>query len=198
MRQRLRGLLLVVGTVATANGLWYLTKPLPGATLARLRDAGLDDVCAPRVVTCPVRLSPDIRRALVDAGVTDPGRYARMQLPAYRCQDDGGTRVVFPRNSPIRRLVDDTADVDIWDWRECTFNTCAERPGVCPLAEADVPFSFEQHPCAWRPLDAGAASCRFVDGGNPGWENTYPANRLTGAGCRRKACRVVAGEEGVP
>ncbi len=51
-------------------------------------------------------------------------------------------------------------------------------------------------PCAWR-NDAGA-TCGFVDGGEPGLQNTMQAGQWVGAGCWRKSCVEVAGDTSAP
>lgn len=51
------------------------------------------------------------------------------------------------------------------------------------------------YPCAWRPQGVAANRCTYVDGGDPGAENTMTRGTFAGAGCVKKACVIIWGEE---
>lgn len=187
MSAALRNLLVAVGLTVGVSTLYVVA---PGADPDEVRLLALGDGFVARVAEAEFSLSPAGRAWLADAGVTAPA-YARLQFPiglGAGKEADGGNVIILP-DLPLWALQRvQIADVNL--------ATCAARPNVCPLWGAARPFRVALHVCAWRPT-AGAA-CTTLDGGNPGVRNTMQPGQWAGAGCQRKACVVIAGEDSSP
>lgn len=205
--------LLVVGGVVTIGGVAYrLVTPDVGVTLAMLRDAGIADLCNPALAVCSVVMSEDGLAFAKAQGIVDGGhasRYVQTVTPIFSCVTpdtvadriadqvgakpvDGGIAfLVFPGLPKVaqRKAFELNAE-------DCKVVPCSTYPNLCGKASKAVPFEVLPLPCAWRAFDAGV--CLFVDGGDPGTENTYPASSLVGPGCVRKACTEIAGVSSDP
>lgn len=205
--------LLVVGGVVTIGGVAYrLVTPDDGVTLAMLRDAGIANLCDPALAVCSVVMTEEGLTFAKAQGIVDGGhasRYVQTVTPIFSCvtptaaadriadsvgakpADGGVAFLVFPELPKVARRKAFALDVEA-----CKVVPCATYPGLCGKGAKAVPFEVLPLPCAWRAFDAGV--CLFVDGGDPGTENTYPAEKLTGPGCRRKACTEIAGVSSDP
>lgn len=185
--KRLLVLLAFVGT-ATISGVSYLLLRLEGGvTLEELRDAGLDERCAPALLECDGRVAEECR------DLPDGGRrrkYASVRTQAYVCERDAGRPALlfrFPRcfrplSEDFCRLIDETACSDA--------QACGEDESGQPKWRA------VQQACACRAI---GQLCRTVlpDGGlvPMAFGTTYPPP-FVGAGCQPKACVELAGEWG--
>lgn len=141
---------------------------LPACTTAQahLTDAGTG--CVTRLVACDWRITPRMRTAAAESGVTmGPKRYQRLEIGALRCPAvDGGVLWAVPLNDAGWPVIADVV------------------PAVTPR-------------CVRAPHDGGLGCVRRLpDGGTRyfGAGNVMPADAGVGAQCEPCGCVIVFGD----
>lgn len=129
-----------------------------------LTDAGTG--CVTRLVACDWRVTPRMREAAAESGVTlGPKKYQRLELGVLRCSGaDGGFAWAVPLNDAGWPVVSDVVEVTPRCVRAPTGNS------TCLRAETD-------------------GGSRFF-----GELNVFPAGEARGTGCEACGCAVVFGD----
>ncbi len=194
--QRLAALLFATGTLVAGGVTYLVLSPRPGVTLEDLRDAGIDARCNPALVECDMRLR-EACRTKPDGGRRP--RYLTVRMGGYLCERDAGYPILVKRLARCLEPIDDS------------FCRVVEADG-CSDSEAcgdDVADSNDEDSSPQPRFRAWLQSCACrtpgtvcaranPDGGTAiniplGVTWPYPVG---GAGCVRKACVEVAGEQG--
>lgn len=186
-------------TTVTVGAFTYLVYLVAGGNVAQqtawLADAGISGPT--HVMTCPVRIDPDCRQRLADAGII-VRPYERLRLPVFmRTRPADSERdVVLPpmRMGAVRDCI------EVTDWEDCTMVTAATAPGVAALWSDQLPFSIAgvQRRCVRQKADAGL-SCgrRRADGGiyNFGNMNVFPRTEAADPSqCDSCECKTFLGD----
>lgn len=194
MTPKLRALLLLVGTLGVGGVTYFVAVPRVTTSRAELLDAGVNQFCDPAHLECQVRVHC---RGLPDGGLRP--RYGTVEVKGYLCNRDSGTDVLilrWPRDggNDCYEPVGPSEDA-------CTFveppGTCADN-SVCDDSNGGTPIRAAQDRCACRQPDAGLCRTPNPDGGVAlqiplGATVAAP---FAGAGCVRKVCAEVNGEQG--
>lgn len=193
----LRQLLVPVGAVTLGGVALFLAVPRAGVTRADLVDAGALGMCRVAHLECQVRIATACR-TLTDGGTLP--RYATLGLPGLYCGGDGGLAALILRppragGASCFEVVGppDTACVLAESPGNCTDSTVCADDGGTQLGYAAV-----ANRCAcWNP-DAGVCRVPNDDGGAPvlAPQGSTFGPPFAGAGCVRKVCQEVAGEQG--
>jgi hypothetical protein len=192
MLRKLLPLLALTGGLTVGGVTYTVLTPRPGVTRAQLLDAGVADICSPVLVTCQVRVAQACR-ALPDGGQRP--LYGTVSTQAMLCPQNSlllrwpkaGGANCFELTGPS-----DTAC-------EVVPNGCADNPALCaedPTGEQAVRVDVDR--CACRNPAAGLCRYPNPDGGtalNVPLGVTWPAP-FAGAGCVRKVCQELAGDQG--
>lgn len=179
MNPRLRALLAAIGLVTISGTLYMLATVRPGVSRADLLDAGITAECDPVQVACAGR---DLcRNTLADGGLSP--RYLTLRMLGYQCNRDGGDPLLILRVTQPNCFEPVGPPGDACQVLGATFDDGGL--GVQGLPDR----------CACR---ARGQVCRKPDGGLMTFDTTYPAPfaQYIGAGCTRKVCSEMAGEQG--
>lgn len=204
-----RALVALGGVVVIGSTTYLLVRPHEGVTKAQLVAAGYDaEHCAPVVVECEAWREDDCR--LKPDGGLKP-RYLTGRLQAIRCYLDAGEPtppLLWIR--PPRQFVDAGGFKGM---RDC-YHPIGDISTACKVVDeactdallCNVDLDEEpnerasQERCACRQVDAGP--CRFIwpDGGlSPNIPRNFTIPEpFQGAGCVRKTCVELFGEESMP
>lgn len=192
MRAKLAALLVGLGTVYFGGTTYRLVGPAEGVRIVDLRDAGLAGLCSPALLECQVRIA-DACRLRPDGGLRL--KYGTVEDPVFVCPSSGDDLIVA--NWP-------TFTTDAGRERPC-FEPAGPIEDACRFTDAcndggtacQAPTRFSNDRCACR---GATGACRIPnpDGGvgiaQPFGTTIGPG--ATGAGCVRKACQELNGDQG--
>ncbi len=179
---KLRALLAAMGVVVIGGIAYQLATPRAGVTRADFLDAGITQECDPVNVSCQVR----------NGCYPALPRYGTISKLAFQCNRDGGQPPVliipWPKNDAGTPCFVPVGQPEL----ACLITGASFDDGG-NLADTQL----DQDRCACRPSDAGICRYQTPDGSTPLMVigNTYPPP-FAGAGCVRKACDEVDGEQG--
>lgn len=188
--KKLIGGALVIATLVGGGISYFLASgPIDVAELAK---AGFAD-CAMTSLTCPVKMTDDLKKIVSVKGEFSDMKYLSVALPAMKCLDaERKTGVIVLKAGGAFSTVERAADqLGIFDVSLCKVTDCAD-PKACASQDIEAAAQPIADSCAWRPK--GGIDCTRADGSNPGDENTMMPGAYSGAGCVKKSCYVIAGQ----
>lgn len=190
MKKVIGGAIALAGVVA-GSIIYVLTAG--NQDVAELTKEGYVD-CVQASLTCPVRMTDDVKKIMSVKGEFLDMKYLSVALPVMKCLNpllDSGVVVVKAAGafSDINQM---TEKLGIFDVSLCKLTDCADAK-VCASQDIETAAQPMADSCAWRPK--GAVDCTRIDGSDPGDENTMQPGQYKGADCVVKNCFVVAGDK---